>query len=140
MLGNLLGPIPLVLEVDGFHVPVINFIWDCVKRHDLFYKQDGDSGSKEANEDIVVCDASMSGVALEGQDITLERWGELPILFSHIMGGKLEDGISDGILILKGLLKISQEVIPGSEGYDSTSDGILLEGISPGQGRPFSHV
>ena len=56
-LDNLFYTIPLVLEVGGFQVPVINFIWDCVEGHDLLHKWGGDSGSKETYEDVVVHDA-----------------------------------------------------------------------------------
>ena len=65
-LSNLLCVVPLVLEVGGFQIPVVNFVWDCVKGHDLLHKWDRDSDSEEAYEDIVVHNASMSGVALEG--------------------------------------------------------------------------
>ena len=58
--------IPLVLEVDGFCVPVVDFIWDGIEGHDPLHEQGGDSGSKETNEDIVVHDASASNVALGG--------------------------------------------------------------------------
>ena len=37
-------------------------------------------------------------------------------------------------------LELLQKVIPGSKGNSSAIDGVLLEGVSPGQGRPFSHV
>ena len=42
--------------------------------------------------------------------------------------------------MFKGFLKLSEEVIPGSESYSSASNRIFPEGICPGQGRPFSHV
>ena len=42
--------------------------------------------------------------------------------------------------MLKSLLELLKEVIPGSEGYGGISDGILLEGVSPGQSGPFSHI
>ena len=48
-LSDLLGVILLVLEVGGFRVPVIDFIWDCIKGHNLLHKQGGDSSSKEAD-------------------------------------------------------------------------------------------
>ena len=35
----------------------------------------------------MVHDVSVSGVTLEGRDVTLERRGELPILFGHMVGG-----------------------------------------------------
>ena len=56
------------------------------------------------------------------------------------MSGKLGDSISDGVLVFKHLLELSEEVIPGSEGYSSASDHVFLKGISPGQGRSISHV
>ena len=58
--------------MDGFGVPFIDFIRDGVEGHDLLHKQGGDSGSKEADEDIVVRDAGAGGVTLEGQDLALE--------------------------------------------------------------------
>ena len=72
LLSDLFYIVPLVLEVDGFQVSVIDFIWDCIKGHDPLHEQGGDSGSKETNEDVVVHNASTSGVTLEGQDVTLE--------------------------------------------------------------------
>ena len=66
LLGNLFSTIPLILEVGGFRVPVVNFIWDGIKGHNLFHERSGDSGNEEADEDIVVHDASMSGVTLKG--------------------------------------------------------------------------
>ena len=65
-LGNLFDMVPLVLEVNSFQVPVINFVWHSVEGHDSFHEWGRDPGSKEANEDIVVHDASVSGVAPEG--------------------------------------------------------------------------
>ena len=132
--------IPLILEVGYFGVPVINFVWDSIEGHDPPHEQDRDSSSKEANEDIVVCNASVGGVTLKGQDVTLKRWRELPIFLCHVMGREPGNGISGSILILKGFLEFSKEVIPGSEGYSGADEGIFLEGISPGQGGPFSHV
>ena len=64
-LSDLLGSIPLVLEVGCLRVPVVDFIWDCVKGHDLLHEQDGDSGGKETDQDIVVHDAGLSGVTLK---------------------------------------------------------------------------
>ena len=51
--------VPLVLEVGGFQVPVIDFIWDCIMGHDLLHEQGGNSGGKETDEYIVVSDAGM---------------------------------------------------------------------------------
>ena len=42
--------------------------------------------------------------------------------------------------MLKGLLELLEEVVPGSKGDGSAIDGIFMEGVSPGQGRPLSHV
>ena len=41
-LGNLLGMIPLILKVDGFGVPVVNFVWHSIKGHDSFHERSGD--------------------------------------------------------------------------------------------------
>ena len=62
--------IPLVLKVDGFGVPVINFIWYGIKRHDLFHEWCRNSGSEETDQDVVVCDTCMGGVTLERGNIT----------------------------------------------------------------------
>ena len=48
-LGNLFSAILLVLEVGCLEVPVVDFIWDGVKRHDPLHERGGDSGSKEAD-------------------------------------------------------------------------------------------
>ena len=66
LLSNLFCTIPLILEVGGFRVPVINFIWDYIKGHDLLHEWGGKSSSEEADEDVVVHNASMGGVAVEG--------------------------------------------------------------------------
>ena len=42
--------------------------------------------------------------------------------------------------MLKGFLELSKEVLPGSKGYGSAGDSILLEGIGPGQGGSFGHI
>ena len=42
--------------------------------------------------------------------------------------------------MFESLLELLKEVVPGSERYSSACDGVLPEGIGPGQGRPFSHV
>ena len=75
-LSDLFHVIPLVLEVGGFSVPVINFIWDGIKGHDLLHKQGGDSGSEEADKDVVVHDTSAGDIALECGD-ALQGQGEL---------------------------------------------------------------
>ena len=64
-LSDLLSVIPLVLEVSHFRIPVINFIWDCVEGHDPLHEWGGDPNGKETDQDIMVCDAGMSGVALK---------------------------------------------------------------------------
>ena len=53
-LSDLLSTIPLVLKVGCLRVPVVNFIWDCVKGHDPLHECGGDSGGKKADQDIVV--------------------------------------------------------------------------------------
>ena len=65
-LGDLLGAISLILEVGCLGVPVIDFIRDCIERYDLLHEWGGDSSGEETDQDIVVCDAGMSGVALKG--------------------------------------------------------------------------
>ena len=64
-LSNLLSMVPLVLEVGGLGVPVVNFIWDGIKGHDLLHERGGDSSHEETDQDVVVHDAGMSGVTLE---------------------------------------------------------------------------
>ena len=71
-LGDLFSAVPLVLEVDDFRVPVIDLVWYGIKGHDLLHKQGGDSSGKEADKNVMVSDAGMSGVTLEGQDVTLK--------------------------------------------------------------------
>ena len=84
-MNNLLSTIPLVLEVDDFGIPVIDFVRDGVKRHDSLHEQDGDSSGKETDQDIVVHDTSTSSVTLEGGDKTLKLKGELPVPFDHAL-------------------------------------------------------
>ena len=66
LLSNLLSVIPLVLEMGRLFVPFINFVGNGVEGHDPLHEQGGDSGSEEADEDVVICDAGAGGVALEG--------------------------------------------------------------------------
>ena len=56
------------------------------------------------------------------------------------MGGQPGDGIPSCILMLKGFLESSKEVVPGPEDHGSAGNCIFLESISPGQSRPFGHV
>ena len=56
------------------------------------------------------------------------------------MSGQPGDSVSGCVLVLKGLLELLKKVIPGSKGNGSAVDGVLPEGISPGQGRLFGHV
>ena len=86
-LSDLLGMIPLILEVNHFRVPVVDFIWDCVEGHDLLHEWGGDSSGEETDQDIVVHDTSTSGVTLKCRDVALERRGELPVLLYHAVGG-----------------------------------------------------
>ena len=86
-LSYLLSTIPLVLEVGRLSVPFIDFVRNGIERHDPLHERGGDSSSEEADEDVVVRDASVSGVTLECQDVTLKRRGVLPILLSHAVGG-----------------------------------------------------
>ena len=109
-LSDLLSAIPLVLEVDGFQVLVVNFIWDCIKGHDLLHEQGGDSSSKEADVDVVVSDAGTGGVTLECQDITFESGGELPILLDHAVGGQPGDSIPGHILVFESLLELFRKL------------------------------
>ena len=88
----------------------------------------------------MVHDASMSDVTLKCQDVALKRRGELPILFDYTMSGQPGDGIPSCVLVLKGFLELSKEVVPGSKGDGSAGDCILPESVSPSQDRSFSHV
>ena len=132
--------IPLVLEVGRLRVPFVDFIEDSVKGHDPLHEWGGDSGSEETNQDVVIRDAGTSGVTLKSRDVTLERRGALPVLLYHAVGGQPGDSIPGCVLVFKGLLELFKEVVPGSEGDGGAVDGILMEGVSPGQGRSFSHV
>ena len=80
----------------------------------------------------MVYDVSMSDITLECGIVTFQGWGELPILFGHLLGEKPGDGISGSVLVLKGLLELSKEVVPGPKGDCSADDGFLIECISPG--------
>ena len=42
LLDDVFSAIPLVLEVCGFSVSVVDFIQDYVERHDLLYEQGRD--------------------------------------------------------------------------------------------------
>ena len=106
LLGNLFYTVPVVLEVGGFGIPVIDFIQDGIKRHDPLYEQGGDSGSKEAYEDIVVHNTSTSDIALECRDVTLQGQGELPIFLSHLLSGESRDGIPGSVLVLESCLEL----------------------------------
>ena len=140
LLNDLLSMIPLILKVSHLRVPFIDFIRDSIEGHDLLHEQGGDSSSKETNQDVMVHDASVSGVTLESRDVTLERRGELPVFLYRAVGGQPGDSVPGHILVFKGLLELLEKVIPGSEGNGSAIDGVLPEGVGPGQGRPFSHV
>ena len=139
-LSDLLGAIPLVLKVSHLRVPVFDFIWDSIEGHDPFHERGGDSGSKEADQDIVASDASTSSVTLKCRNVTLERRGKLPILFDHVMGGQPGNGIPSSVLVFESQLELLKEVVPGSKGYGSAVDSILPEGFSPGLGGSFGHV
>ena len=110
LLGDLLSSVPLVLEVSSFDIPHINLVWDSVKRHNPFHEWDGNSSSEEADENIVVCDASMANITLEGWDITLEWREELPILFGHMIGEKSGNGISRDVMVFKSCSKCGKKV------------------------------
>ena len=139
LLSDLFDVVPLVLEMGSLGIPVIDFIWDGVKRRDPLHEQGRDSGSKEADEDIVVHDINIDNVALECGDVTLQGWRELSVLH-HLVGRKLGDGTSGGVLVFKCCLEFPKEVVSGFWGYGSTSDGFFSEGICPGQDRPLGHV
>ena len=87
LLSDLFHVVSLVLEMDCLRVLVINLFWYSVKGHDSLHEQGGDSSSKATDQDIVVHDAGLSGVALEHQDIALKRGGELPVFLNHVVGG-----------------------------------------------------
>ena len=65
-LSDLFGTIPLILEVSHLGVPVIDLVRDSVMGHDPLHEWGGNSGGKETNQDIMVHDAGVSGVTLEG--------------------------------------------------------------------------
>ena len=80
----------------------------------------------------MVHDASMDSVTLEGQDITLERWGELSVLFHHSVSGKPGDSIPGSVLVFECCLELSKKVVPSSKGHGSASDCFFLEDIHSG--------
>ena len=86
-LSNLLGMIPLVLEVGCLSIPFVNFVRNGIEGHDLLHERGGNSGGEEANQDVMVRDASTSGVTLESRDVTFKRRGVLPIFLGHAVGG-----------------------------------------------------
>ena len=57
-----------------------------------------------------------------------------------MVSGQPGDGVPSRVLVFKSLLELLEKVIPGSEGYGCVSDGVLPEGICPGQSRPFGHI
>ena len=63
-MDNLFDTILLVLEVGGFGIPLVNFIRDGIKGHDSLHEWSGDPSNKEAEDDIVVCDASMGDITV----------------------------------------------------------------------------
>ena len=71
-LNDLFCTIPLVLKVDGLEVPVIDLVWYRVKRYDPLHEWGRDSCSKKADQDIVVRDAGVGGIALEDGDVTFQ--------------------------------------------------------------------
>ena len=79
----------------------------------------------------MIHDASTDDITLEGGDIALEGWGELPIFLSHAIDGKLGDSISGGVLVFKCCPELSKEVIPDSKSHSSTSNGFFMEGVCP---------
>ena len=133
LLGNLFHTIPLVLEVDGFSIPVVNFIWNGVEGHDSLHEWGGDSDSKEADEDIMVCDASADDVTLESGNVTFQGWGGLSVFFSHLLGREPGDGVPGSVLVFESCLELLKEVVPGSKGDGCTNDCFFLEGICPSQ-------
>ena len=56
----------LVLEMNGFGVPIVDFVGDSVKGHDSLHEWSRDSSGEETDKDIMVHDASMGSVALKG--------------------------------------------------------------------------
>ena len=131
-MSDLLGAIPLVLEVSRLGIPFVDFVRNGIKGHDLLHEQGGDAGSKETYQDVVIGDAGTGGVALKGQDIALERRGVLPVLLGHAVGGQPGDGIPSCVLMFKRCLELLEKVVPGSEGNGSAVDGVFSEGICPG--------
>ena len=87
LLSNLLSAISLILKMGCFGVPFIDLVRDGIEGHNPLHEWSGDSGGEEADEDVMICDAGVGGVALEGRDVTLERRGVLPVLLCHVMGG-----------------------------------------------------
>ena len=123
-----------------FRVPIVDFIWDGIKGHDLLHEWGGDSSGEETDQDIVVRDAGTSGVTLECQDVALKRRRELPVLFDHVMGRQPGNGVPGCVLVLKSLLELLKEVVPTSKGDGGVRDGVFSESVCPSQGRPFGHV
>ena len=66
VLSDLVSSVLFVLEMSGFGISLIDLIRDGVKGHDPLHEGCQDSGSKEADEDVIVCDASTGDVILEG--------------------------------------------------------------------------
>ena len=66
LLSNLVHTVPLVLEISGLGLSLIDFIRDSVKGHDPLHKQSRDSDSEEADEHIVISNVSVGDIALEG--------------------------------------------------------------------------
>ena len=48
-LSDLLGTIPLVLEVGRLGVPFVDLVWNSVKGHDPLHERSGDSSSEETD-------------------------------------------------------------------------------------------
>ena len=65
-LGDLFCMVLLVLEVNCLGVLLIDFVRDGIKGHNLFHEWGRNSGSEETNEDVVVRDAGMGDIILEG--------------------------------------------------------------------------
>ena len=139
-LSDLFSPIPLVLEVGRLGIPFVDLVGNGVEGHDPLHERGGDSGGEETDEHVVVRDAGAGGVTLERRDVALERRGVFPVLLGHAMGREPGDGVPGCVLVFERRLELFEKVVPCSEGNSGAVDGVLPEGVGPGQSRPLGHV
>jgi hypothetical protein len=108
--GDFFGALPLGLEGGGLLISFVNGGGVGFHGHHVFHEFGVESCSEVSDSDIWISDSSEDDIASELGNVFLKGNYDGSIYFVHSDGGEPVDGVSDRIVVFKGIIELGEEV------------------------------